>query len=114
MLRVGTETGSLVNHLMGGTTSIAPTVGMGITILCWTDRRAATIVAVSKSGKQFEFTYDVATRTDTNGMSECQKYDYTPVPEGPRHTAKLLKKGWRVGSRGVRLGARNTYYDYSF
>lgn len=44
--------GSLINLLSdAGKQTIKPEVGMGITILSWTDRDAATIIEVSKSGK---------------------------------------------------------------
>ena len=66
------ETGSLVNHLMGRTAAPTPTIGMGATILGYTDRHAATIVDVSKTGKVVWIRQDKATRIDSNGMSEAQ------------------------------------------
>ena len=130
MLKAGTETGSLVNHLMSGDTAIVPEVGMGVTILMWTDRRAATIIEVhsTKKGviKEIVIQDDTSLRTDDNGMSESQGYCYIRDPNGHKRTARFLKKGWRIlegkdgesgrniyGS-GLRLGIRNTYHDYSF
>mgnify|MGYP001576962564 CR=1 FL=1 len=41
-LRAGTQTGSLINHLMSGSKGAEPEVGMGATILGWSDRHPAT------------------------------------------------------------------------
>ena len=59
-----------------------PVVGMGATILLWTDRHAATITEVFVLGK---YTYvkvrqDTSKRIDKNGMSEDQDYEFTPNP----------------------------------
>jgi hypothetical protein len=53
-----------------------PVIGMGVTIFHYTDRSAGTIVKISKSGKTIWFSEDKAIRTDSNGMSECQTYEY--------------------------------------
>ena len=96
-----------------------PEVGMGATKLNYTDRDAYTIVEVMPSRKRFVMVQDVATRVDTNGMSEAQQYTFTPGEdrEDARVLVTLTKKGWRVGGmRGskVLVGVRATYYDYSF
>ena len=82
-LSLGSETGSLINHVISGTTNLAPAVGMGVTILGWSDRHAATIVEVSPDGKRVGIVRDVATRTDSNGMSESQSYSFTPGTGNP-------------------------------
>lgn len=113
MLKAGTETGSLVNHIMSRASSPAPVVGMGCTILCWTDRRAATIVNVTP--KQIHVKRDIATRADGNGMSESQTYTYAPNPEALPEVFRLTKKGWRNSSgNGLLIGERREYYDFSF
>jgi hypothetical protein len=127
MLKAGTDTGSLVNHLMSGTTRPAPGVGMGATILMWTDRKAATVVAVDDGGRRVTVQEDDVRRTDTNGMSESQAYECTPNPNGRRVTFKLGKRGWRevrfedatrrwrlAGGHGLALGVRAHYHDFSF
>lgn len=120
-LRAGTQTGSLINHLMSGSRDAPPEVGMGATVLMWTDRHAATIVEVVSPTK-IRVREDKAIRTDSNGMSESQSYRYEPGPETcvPR-TFTLRKNGaWvRLGEPmkgGLRLavGHRSTYHDYSF
>lgn len=110
------QTASLMNHLMMNSTNPVPVVGMGLTLLKWTDRSAATIVRVHPGGKKFWAVSDEATRTDKNGMSDAQSYEYTPGT-GPEFEVKLFKKGWKAfGPSGtpVSLGHRNAYHDYSF
>lgn len=123
MLKAGTETGSLMNHLMSRGTGPEPHVGMGATILHWTDRTACTVVAVErfKTGpragtvKAVHVTYDTATRTDTNGMSETQEYTYTSHPDGVPSRFRLTKDGFRdSGGHGLMLGKRSHYHDFSF
>lgn len=115
MLKAGTETGSLMNHLMSRSAG-KPAIGMGATVLAWTDRHAATVVAVSASGKTCTVREDMATRTDSNGMSENQSYTYTPDPNGREWTFRLTSKGWRAadGGPGLLLGERRHYHDFSF
>lgn len=93
-----------------------PFVGQPATV-CWiTDRHAATVVAVSASGHKVTVREDKATRTDTNGMSDCQDYTYEPNPEGVEHTFYRRADGkyGRKGGKGLVLGTRRSYHDYSF
>lgn len=96
------------------------TIGAGATIIHWTDREACTIIKVSVSGKSMIIQQDFATRTDDNGMSESQHYQYEPNPKGRTHEARLGKYGWRLkgssGRRGTKVlvGVRDSYHDYSF
>ena len=100
---------------------IKPEVGMGVTYGCWTDRYAGTIIKVSASGREITVQDDHARRTDNNGMSECQSYEYTPNPEGAimvftlRKNGRWTEKGSPMG-KGYRagIGHRNAYHDYSF
>ena len=97
--------------------SVEPVVGMGATLLHHSDRTACTIIEVSTSGKKIVLQEDVATRTDSNGMSECQNYAYQPDTNGTIHIATKRKDGWyRVSKSTTRiaLGVREAYYDYSF
>lgn len=50
-MKLETETASVMNHLMSRATVGHPesVVGMGATILMWTDRRAATIIDATRS-----------------------------------------------------------------
>lgn len=101
-----------------------PVVGMGATILMWSDRHAATIRLIDhfKTGaragqvKAVWVTEDQAIRIDNNGMSENQTYEYLPQADGPYKKFTLRKNGRFVDSGGTTLavGYRNEYHDYSF
>lgn len=132
MLNTGTQTNSLVNHLYSRSVigQPAPTVGMGATILGWTDRSPATVVAVFNVGKSEFITvqYDAYKRVDGNGMSECQDYEYSPDLNGVTLTFRKSRNGswdqvrkseetgrWaKTGGPGLRIGRRERYYDFSF
>lgn len=136
-MKLGSETVSLVNYLSSGTEGQPePHVGMGVTILGWTDRHAGTIYAVrGKAGSSRALEIDVgrddARRLDKNGLSECQDYAFTRNPDARRTTYRRDSKGrWRemgikyVGERRVygfidqsqriRLGERDEYIDPTF
>lgn len=131
-MRLGTETGSVINHLMARGTrgEPEPTVGMGATLLSWTDRHAGTIVAVEKDGAG---RYVVTVREDKarvvsgSTFDGSAAYEYEPDPDGFEHMFRREEgKGWRgvrrgVGRRlklaegyGLRIGARESYRDPSF
>jgi hypothetical protein len=126
-MKLGTETASVINHLQSRMVigAPAPEVGMGATLLGWTDRNATVI---AWDGKILTVQADLYTRTDKNGFSECQEYDYTPNPEGVISYFKQNKKGmWRevsknaetgrwneTGGSGLIIGRREKYWDPSF
>jgi hypothetical protein len=122
MMKLGRDTGSLINHVMSFAASgkPAPVVGMGATVLMWTDRHAATIVEVSANGKRVGIREDIATRTDANGMSESQTYSYAPNEAAAVEYYSLRKNGRyvRVGSSingtGLLIGDRRQYRDFGF
>jgi hypothetical protein len=115
------QTASLINHLYSQSRNPAPTVGMGATICLWTDRHAATVVAVSENGKTVTVQQDKATRTDNLGMSDCQSYTYEADPKGRRSVFTLRQNGrWVEKGCGMKsgpvlsLGHRDEHYDFSF
>lgn len=113
-------TGSFINNLMQDANSPAPKVGMGATMLSWTDRDPATIIKVSKSGKKITVQPDKAIRTDSNGMSDSQSYTFERNPNAYTDEYSLRKNGrWvRVGESqngsSLLVGHRSKYYDFSF
>lgn len=142
-MKLGTETASLSNHLMARATigQPKPVVGMGATILGWTDRYAGTIVEVYETSTSKRWKYQIvvqldnAQRTDSNGLSESQDYQYSPNPNGAKYVFNCERNGgaWiemrdvnvdtpnyrrlvvPVGSRkGLRIGERDQYRDPSF
>lgn len=109
--------GSLINSL--GEASDQPwAVGDGCTVLMWSDRHAATVVEVVSPTK-IRIQADISTRTDENGMSESQTYEFTPNPHATVVTYTLRKNGrWVVEGQPMRGGqsigrGRSTYYDFS-
>lgn len=126
------QTGSLVNHLYAREVNGQPTpeVGMGATLLSYTDRHAATITNVETIRGVMYITVqeDKSVRTDKNGMSECQDYEYSRDPNGREQTFRVGKSGmwervyknpetgrWKkTDCGGLRIGHRNTYHDFSF
>src|SRR5262245_23731157 len=132
-MKLGTQTGSLTNHILSRAVigQPEPAVGMGATVLSWTDRHAATITAVNRTWYkriQIEVQEDRAFRTDGNGMSESQSYTYMRDPVGAKHTFRRLDNGswqeiafnqktkrWaKTGGQGLRIGEREEYRDFSF
>jgi hypothetical protein len=127
-MRPGIETGSAINHLYSRQTKGAPEpkIGMGATILRWTDRQAGTIIAVE--GDVVHVQHDKATRTDQNGMSDCQDWSCEPDPGGAVETFRQDGEGgydavrwnpetkrWNKSGRGgLIVGKRDHYHDFSF
>ena len=116
-----------VNNLVlaNAAQSIVPEVGMGATVVAWTDRYPATVIAVRKNRKgevvAVTLREDNAERTDNRGMCEWQDWAFSPNPDGRvyeftrRRNGRFLEKGARKGgSNAVRFGAREKYYDFSF
>jgi hypothetical protein len=98
---------------------------MGATLLSWTDRNAATVIAWN--GKLLTVQQDYARRTDQNGYGGQQEYEYSPNLDGAIHHFRLTPKGWMkvwynhdtqrwntVGKGGVLVGQRETYFDPHF
>lgn len=113
-MKLGTETGSLINHVLAHPAQCTPVVGGGATICLWSDRHAATIVKVTPS--QVHVQQDKATRTDKNGMSECQEYAYEADTSAPVRIFRKTKRGYREAGGGsyLSIGVRREYYDFSF
>ena len=109
--------GSLINRLTESSKQPEPRLGDGATILMYTDRKAGTIIEISKSGRVITVQRDHAIRTDKNGMSDSQNYRYERDPEGSLYKFSLRKDGsWKEvkGTSGLWIGGRNEYHDFSF
>ena len=127
MMHFGTETGSLINHLSSRIVGAVPEVGMGATVLLWSDRKAGTVIAVyrDKAGEisGYDVQQDKATRTDDRSVFGNQEYAYAPDPEGRVFEIRRVVRGKAKGQfredgrkdgHCVRLGVRDEFYDYSF
>lgn len=134
-MKLGTETGSTMNHLYSRMTDgqPAPVVGMGATILHWTDRSAATVVSVEQpNSKRYSFVIEVqrdrSTMVGGSIFSESQAYEFTPNPDATRELfgcdrttgawVRLARneRGTLVKDKGpgLRIGERDEYRDPSF
>lgn len=131
-MKLGTQTASIMNHLHSRAVigQPEPEVGMGATILCWTDRTPATIIEVIRTWKILHIVIqeDRAIRTDKNGMSESQTYDFTPNLEARKQRYRRSAPGkWQAvalnentgrwvatGGNGLRIGERDKYHDFTF
>ena len=100
-------------------------VGDGATLLYYSDRKPATIIDIKDDGKIIVVQEDNAIRTDNNGMSDCQSYEFERNPKGTIHEFKRTRANKNMytdngkskyGEYGVYLGLgyRDKYYDYSF
>lgn len=129
-MKLGKDTGSVFNHLYSRMVvgQPEPTVGMGATLLHWTDRDPATIIEVFKIGDcpaitVQEDTYKVVKGTPYDGTAE---YEYSPDPNGRKSTYRFRKNRWEevfkgdtgrwkiTGGSGLRIGERDRHYDPSF
>lgn len=112
-MNLGSETGSLVNYILAKTGK-QPEVGMGATILSWTDRHPATIVKVTKT--QVHVQEDLAKRIDDRGYyTEDQDYEYVPNPEAYIQVFRFTKKGLKnKNGNHLSIGRREKYVDPSF
>ena len=111
---------------MSNAETMQPEMGMGATLVMWTDRHPYTIVGLehfktgSRAGevKALFATRDKATRTDDHGMSDAQSYTYETDPDAPRERFVLCKDGWfrqnDAGGTRLAIGHRRKYHDYSF
>lgn len=104
----------LLNHVRTVQETATPVVGMGATEVLYSDRHAFTIIEVSKSGKTFKMQRDNARRTDKNGMSDAQAWEFERNPAGDVVTVRLTKRGWRATGSKVLVGVRDEYYDFGF
>lgn len=112
--------GNIMNRIAETIPPVKPEVGMGATVLMFSDRHAATIVSV-ETPKCIIIQHDIATRTDKNGLSEDQSYTFAPNRNANPETYTLRKNGTWVKegesmSQGtiLRIGTRDEYRDPSF
>ena len=129
-MKLGSETGSLVNHLMSTSSNDEPTIGTPATLLSWSDRAAATVTDVFvKNGRTIvEVTYDLSTVVRGSSVDGSAEYRYERDPSGSVRYFRREKTGewicvrknedtgrWvKSGRGGILLGRRETYVDPSF
>ena len=123
-MRLNTETGSLMNHMMSNS-SKQPKVGEGATVLGWTDRKAYEVISVSKDCKEVVLQRYSPRRADDRGMTDAQEYIYDTLIESYltlrfRYGRWYAKYGGDDGEKPVYdrihviFGEKMEYYDFSF
>ena len=81
----------------------------GVTLNYYSDEEAATVIEIDPKGRWIKVQEDKAIRTDSNGMSESQTYEFERNPNGRIHTF------YKTRHRGITLftnTGRSTYGDY--
>ena len=134
-MNLNTQTASLVNHIYSRSVAgePAPKVGDAATTLSWTDRHAATVVAVRElTGALWSFEVEVVddlievTSGSTHDGSAV--FSTRPDPDGYRRLFRKSKKtgewvsGYRnaetgkfnKGAGGLIIGRRDHHVDPSF
>lgn len=128
MLKLGSETGSLVNHLYSRMVDGEPQpyIGMPATLLSWSDRYPATVVDVNVQKAYIVVQGDSVVNHlyDSNGNAS---YDFEPNPNAHPIIFKKNRKGFWVihewsekgrlvqrKGQGLMLGKREYYYDPHF
>jgi hypothetical protein len=136
MMRLGSGTGSLVNHIYSRSTPVEPEVGMGATRLSWTDRHPATVTEVFKKGKYKYFTIREDLWEIEEGFvrreyigGEGVPYRFFPSKEGEGRetTYRIKESGYEcvflnpdtgrflnMNTGGVIVGRREKYHDPHF
>ena len=128
-MKLGTQTGSLINHLHSRSANPTPEIGMGATLLSWTDRNPGTVISIEDKGSYqiIGVQEDDYQRTDDRGFSEMQDYEYTANPNGYVTYFRNRKGKWegcrksaetgrwvKAETYGLKLGFREKYHDFTF
>lgn len=131
-MKLGTQTGSVINHLHSSAVigQPEPVVGMGATMLLWTDRSACTITNVQQVRGKTIVTVrtDYATVVAGSSHDGSAEYSYARNPKGCEcHFRREDDGRWqqvvinqqtgrwgKVSGRGLRIGERDEYRDPSF
>jgi hypothetical protein len=117
-MKIGKETGSLMNALLANPNYVEPKVGMDVTKCFWTDREAWRIVAVDPDKKGCKLQ---RYKPKMIGNFYEQRYEYEDENGNPLlcdqfMTIRYKYRAWRDGSSKIhlRFGCRDEYYDPSF
>jgi hypothetical protein len=113
----------MINQILAASGGTTPQIGMGATVLLWSDRHAVTIIDITrfKTGdragqvKTVTVQYDKVTRTDSNGMGDNQTYRYEANERGATRIFTVNKRGQFKDKGGATLGIgyRDEHYDFS-
>jgi len=124
MLKLGTQTGSLVNHVLSSYKGVAPIEGEAATVLMWSDRAPATVTDWDAKMQIVSLREDKAICTDF----DQQTYTYERNEFGASYNFRREKNGswvqvffkrdtgrWiKSKGAGLIIGRREKYRDPSF
>ena len=117
-MKLGKDTGSLVNFMLANPNFVKPEIGMDVTECFWTDRHAWRVVAVDPDGKGCKLQ---RYKPKAIGSYYEQNYQYEDENGKPLLCNQFMSvrykyKGWRDGCSKVnlRFGYRSEYEDPSF
>jgi len=131
-MKLGTQTGSVINHLHSRATlgQPVPVIGMGVTLLLWSDRHAGSITNVQRVRGKTIITVQEDRATVVSGGTHdgSAVYEFNRNPGGSESCWRCDVDGrwqsvvisretgrWgKAGSNGLRIGAREEYRDPSF
>lgn len=94
-MNLGTETGSLINHILTTANRQEPelVVGLGGTVFYWSDRKPVTVVEVNQKKRYIAVTEDHCERINIGGQ---QQWVTRPQYDEHRKIYRKDKKGqWR-------------------
>lgn len=125
-MKLGTETGSLVNHIYSTFACENIQIGDPATLTGWTDRHAGTVSNLFTKGKYgyVSIQKDVAKIVGGTGFGD-EVYEYSRNPNAYEDTFRIVagqlkpvyqnENGrWVKGSGGAFVGRRESYRDPSF
>ena len=127
-MKLGTQTGSLVNHIYSTSSCENISIGDPATLTGWTDRSAATVTDVFAHGKYnyISVTKDISKVVGGTGYGD-EVYEYSRDPNGYEETFRVVDgklisvyKNTATGrwikrnSGGCFVGRRDSYRDPSF
>lgn len=136
-MQLGTQTASLVNNIYSRATigQPRPEVGMGATVLGWTDRYPCTITKAIEFGGSKQWSYEIEVVEDAykvvrgSVQDGSAEYEFSPR-DGSSSLYRFNKKtnSWVAGyisketnrfcvykgGPGLIIGKREKYYDPSF
>lgn len=119
-MKLGKETGSVMNWLMANPKYHQPVIGEDVTECMWTDRHAWQVTAVDPDGKGATLTRYAAKRIGKEYGDETYQYDDEdgkPMLSDQTLHIRYRWKAWRTeyGSKiSLAWGCRDEYRDPSF
>ncbi len=101
-MKLGSQTGSLVNHCLTTGLQTVPVVGMGGSLCFWTDRHAVEVIAWDEKTLTVQVREMTAEVVGGSGYGD-EEYKYHQNEKGEVHTYRF-KKGWRKLRNGGKNG----------